>query len=77
MQEHEHAELLPDDQLLSNIKQGCSVCFEDLFRRYCRQVYSVAFRILRDFAVVSHVPCIPAGRLRKSSMRAPIQRKRG
>jgi RNA polymerase sigma-70 factor, ECF subfamily len=48
MSPHEHVEPLPDDQLLSNIKQGCSACFEQLFHRYCRQVYSVAFRILRD-----------------------------
>jgi RNA polymerase sigma-70 factor (ECF subfamily) len=50
MASHEHVEPLQDDQLLSNIKQGCSVCFEELFRRYCRQAYSVAFRILRDGA---------------------------
>jgi RNA polymerase sigma-70 factor, ECF subfamily len=50
MSQHEHAEPLPDDQLLNNIKQGCSACFEQLFHRYCRQVYSVAFRILRDRA---------------------------
>jgi RNA polymerase sigma-70 factor, ECF subfamily len=50
MSPHEHAESLPDDQLLANIKQGCSACFEQLFHRYCRQVYSVAFRILRDRA---------------------------
>src|ERR1700733_4210713 len=50
MPEHAHTEALPDDQLLSNIKQGCSLCFEELFHRYCRQVYSVAFRILRDRA---------------------------
>jgi hypothetical protein len=42
MSEHAHTEPLPDDQLLSNIKQGCSQCFAALFRRYCRQVYSVA-----------------------------------
>jgi hypothetical protein len=46
MPEHEHAESMPDDQLLGNIKQGCSVCFEVLFHRYCRQVYSVALRAL-------------------------------
>src|SRR5580704_11350734 len=50
MPQHEHTEALPDDQLLSNIKQGCALCFEELFHRYCRQVYSVAFRILRDRA---------------------------
>jgi RNA polymerase sigma-70 factor, ECF subfamily len=50
MSQHQHLERLPDEQLLSNIKQGCSVCFEQLFHRYCRQVYSVAFRILRDRA---------------------------
>jgi RNA polymerase sigma-70 factor (ECF subfamily) len=50
MSQHEHVEPRPDDELLSNIKQGCSTCFEQLFHRYCRQVYSVAFRILRDRA---------------------------
>jgi RNA polymerase sigma-70 factor, ECF subfamily len=50
MSPHDHVEPLPDDQLLSKIKQGCSACFEQLFHRYCRQVYSVAFRILRDRA---------------------------
>jgi len=50
MPEHGHRELLSDYQLLTNIQQGCSVCFEELFHRYCRQVYSVAFRILRDRA---------------------------
>ena len=50
MPEHGHLEPLSDDQLLTNIQQACSVCFEELFHRYCRQVYSVAFRILRDRA---------------------------
>lgn len=50
MAEHGHLEPFSDDQLLGNIQQGCSVCFEKLFHRYCRQVYSVAFRILRDRA---------------------------
>jgi RNA polymerase sigma-70 factor, ECF subfamily len=48
MPEHEHRGPLIDDQLLNNIRQGCSACFGELFHRYCRQVYSVAFRILRD-----------------------------
>jgi RNA polymerase sigma-70 factor, ECF subfamily len=50
MPEHGHLEPFSDDQLLGNIQQGCSVCFEELFHRYCRQVYSVALRILRDRA---------------------------
>lgn len=45
---HEHLEPLADDTLLQNIGQGCSNCFALLFRRYCQQVYSVSFRILRD-----------------------------
>jgi RNA polymerase sigma-70 factor (ECF subfamily) len=50
MLSHEHAESLADEELLRNTGQGCSECFELLFRRYCRHVYSVAFRILRDRA---------------------------
>src|ERR1700733_12182693 len=50
MQPHEHLDSLEDDQLLRHVGEGCSQCFELLFRRYCRQVYSVAFRILRDRA---------------------------
>lgn len=45
---HEHHAPLPDDELLRNIAQGCTDCFALLFHRYCRQVFSVAFRILRD-----------------------------
>src|SRR5262249_1494205 len=45
---HEHLDLIPDEVLLCNIGQGCSDCFALLFRRYCRRVYSVALRILRD-----------------------------
>ena len=47
---HEHVELLADDELLRNIGAGCSDCFALLFHRYCRQVFSVSFRILRDRA---------------------------
>jgi RNA polymerase sigma-70 factor (ECF subfamily) len=50
MSEHEHAESLADDVLLRNIGQDCSHCFELLFHRYCRQVHSISFRILRDRA---------------------------
>jgi RNA polymerase sigma factor (sigma-70 family) len=48
--EQGHQESLSDDQLLTNIQQGCSACFAQLFHRYCRQVYSVALRILCDRA---------------------------
>ncbi|MGA8144290.1 MAG: sigma-70 family RNA polymerase sigma factor [Candidatus Acidiferrales bacterium] len=50
MPSHEHLELLADDELLHNIRQGCTDCFALLFHRYCRQVFSVAFRILRHRA---------------------------
>jgi RNA polymerase sigma-70 factor, ECF subfamily len=50
MQAHEHVKSLEDDELLRNIGDGCSECFELLFRRHCRQVYSVSYRILRDSA---------------------------
>jgi RNA polymerase sigma-70 factor (ECF subfamily) len=48
MPNHEHLTSLADDELLRNIGQGCSDCFAILFHRYCRQVFSVSFRILRD-----------------------------
>jgi RNA polymerase sigma-70 factor (ECF subfamily) len=50
MPDHEHRQFLVDEDLLSNISQGCSDCFALLFHRYCRQVFSVSFRILRDRA---------------------------
>jgi len=48
--EHEHPASLADDELLGNVGQGCNDCFALLFHRYCRQVLSVSFRILRDKA---------------------------
>src|SRR5258708_37513633 len=48
MSEHEHVESLADDELLRNIGQDCSQCFELLFHRYYRQVHSISFRIFRD-----------------------------
>ena len=48
MPDHEHTTTLGDDQILRNIGQGCTDCFAVLFHRYCRQVFSVSFRILRD-----------------------------
>ena len=50
MHTHEHLEGLADDDLLRNIVQGCTDCFALLFHRYCRQVFSVSFRIIRDKA---------------------------
>src|SRR5712664_4979055 len=50
MMSHEHFESLADDDLLRNIVQGCTDCFALLFHRYCRQVFSVSFRIVRDKA---------------------------
>lgn len=45
---HEHREALADDVLLHNISQSCPDCFALLFHRYFRQVFSTAFKILRD-----------------------------
>src|SRR5438046_982207 len=50
MAPHEHFDSLADDKLLRNIVQGCTDCFALLFHRYCRQVFSVSFRIIRDKA---------------------------
>ena len=50
MSPHEHFDPLADDDLLRNIVQGCTDCFALLFHRYCRQVFSVSFRIIRDKA---------------------------
>lgn len=47
---HDHLETLADGELLQSVNQGCMDCFALLFRRYCRQVFSVAFRIVRDRA---------------------------
>jgi RNA polymerase sigma-70 factor (ECF subfamily) len=48
MSHHEHLEPFADQELLRNIREGCNDCFAMLFHRYCRQVFSVSFRILRD-----------------------------
>ncbi len=50
MSQHEHAGRIPDEELLGNVAEGCAECFEQLFHRYCRQVFSVAYKILRDRA---------------------------
>jgi RNA polymerase sigma-70 factor (ECF subfamily) len=55
MLSHEHSDSLADDVLLRNIGQGCTDCFALLFHRYCRQVFSVSFRILRDRAETEDV----------------------
>ena len=48
MLDHGHPASLGDDELLQSIGRGCTDCFALLFHRYCRQVFSVSFRILRD-----------------------------
>jgi len=49
---HAHSEFAvhADGELLSNIQEGCSDCFSLLFRRYFREVYALAYKILRDRA---------------------------
>jgi len=44
---HQHSDPFADEQLLRNIGSGCTECFALLFHRYCGQVFSVAYRILR------------------------------
>jgi DNA-directed RNA polymerase specialized sigma24 family protein len=48
MFEHEHLATLTDDPLLQNVGNGCEECLALLSHRYFRQVFAVAFRILRD-----------------------------
>jgi RNA polymerase sigma-70 factor, ECF subfamily len=55
MHVHEHPEPLKDDELLLHIGQGCTDCFTLLFHRYCRQVFCVSYRILRDRAETEDV----------------------
>ena len=45
---HDHHEILMDEDLLCKVREGRRDCFALLFHRYCGQVFSVAFRILRD-----------------------------
>jgi RNA polymerase sigma-70 factor (ECF subfamily) len=55
MAPHEHPNALADEELLRNIGLGCTECFAQLFHRYCRQVFSVSFRILRHRAETEDV----------------------
>ncbi len=48
MATHEHDNALRDDVLLGYACDGCADCFAALFHRYFRQVFTVAFKILRD-----------------------------
>lgn len=48
MAPHEHPASLSDEDLLRSIGEACADCFALLFHRYCRQVYGVSYRILRD-----------------------------
>jgi RNA polymerase sigma-70 factor (ECF subfamily) len=48
MPEHEHGRLLTDESLVHNIAHGCDNCFDLLFLRFFRPVFSIACKILRD-----------------------------
>jgi RNA polymerase sigma-70 factor (ECF subfamily) len=48
MGNHEKHDLVSDDGLLREACSGCTDCFAVLFHRYCRGVFSIANRILRD-----------------------------
>jgi RNA polymerase sigma-70 factor (ECF subfamily) len=48
--DHTHPRSGTDDALVHNVSEGCSDCFAQLFERYCRPVFSVSYRILRDRA---------------------------
>jgi RNA polymerase sigma-70 factor (ECF subfamily) len=43
-----HSLSFTDEDLVSCIGTGCADCFSTLFQRYCRSVFSVSFKILRD-----------------------------
>jgi len=44
----QHSHSFTDEELLGCIGTGCGDCFAVLFQRYCRAVFSVSFKILRD-----------------------------
>ena len=48
MAAHEHTLIATHDALLREVCSGCAECFPTLFHRYCRAVFSIANRILRD-----------------------------
>lgn len=50
MSGHGYFRPLEDNELLRNMVEGCAECFEQLFHRYHRQVFAVAYKILRDRA---------------------------
>jgi RNA polymerase sigma-70 factor (ECF subfamily) len=50
MTHHDHGERATDDALIQYVNRGCADCFALLFHRYFRQVFSLAFSILRDTA---------------------------
>lgn len=45
---HAHLPGITDEELLHRIGQGCSDCFQLLFHRYFRPVFSICCKILRD-----------------------------
>jgi RNA polymerase sigma-70 factor (ECF subfamily) len=45
---HEHRDAFSDDVLLQHVSNGCEECFALLFHRYFRQVFALAFKILRE-----------------------------
>jgi RNA polymerase sigma-70 factor (ECF subfamily) len=45
---HEHSDGFSDDVLLQHVGNGCEECFARLFHRYFRQVFALAFKILRE-----------------------------
>ncbi len=44
---HRHAQIGDDAMLVECLRAGCEPCFEILFARYWKLVYSIAWRILR------------------------------
>jgi RNA polymerase sigma-70 factor (ECF subfamily) len=45
---HDHRDAISDDVLLQHVGNGCEECFALLFHRYFRQVFALAFKILRE-----------------------------
>jgi RNA polymerase sigma-70 factor, ECF subfamily len=45
---HEHRDAFSDDVLLQHVGNGCEECFALLFHRHFRQVFALAFKILRE-----------------------------
>lgn len=50
-----HGDLVDDAALISSIQDGCAECFAVLFHRYCKMVYAIAWKVLREKSEVEDI----------------------